>query len=381
METLRSLLWQCISLSFLILFILGITLGENSTQAHSSTHSTISTVAAEHKGTLPSTDTTRNWTLNITTSPPNEHHNLSAVKLTEGTPAATSERLLDFTSHETSKEPPVTKPAVSHQKIIQAITSMTPFHSSAAAATATTQVPKESTWSDKESTTAPIFVTHPSEMKSSAGKTTPSTFSDLRSHTEGRTSVLITQAPVPDVTPSKENRTGQTEEEKGPSRRHQNNHPTVKSTSSPNFWHAVLTVQATASPPTKVNIGIILFIVCVLLVIPVILVVLYVRRRRRSGSTSISSWSGPAQVADATALDGDAEQGEEKAGEGETRRSMPLSSFGERQSRVSSTPMEDMKGKGEREEVQQLLKTGAGGGANLEGPEESGADIEDCVYI
>ncbi|XP_070583149.1 leukosialin-like [Erythrolamprus reginae] len=107
----------------------------------------------------------------------------------------------------------------------------------------------------------------------------------------------------------------------------------------------------------KTLVIIIVVIVLAILLFVVLLLVLYLRRRRHSGSTSFNSpeWAGQATLPDDTGLDKDVEQQAGSVGEGETRRGTLVTFFGKRQSRVPSVAMEDVNGKGSKEESEQLL--------------------------
>uniref|UniRef100_A0A8C5WRU9 Leukosialin n=1 Tax=Laticauda laticaudata TaxID=8630 RepID=A0A8C5WRU9_LATLA len=111
------------------------------------------------------------------------------------------------------------------------------------------------------------------------------------------------------------------------------------------------------SPSEKKNSIIILAIVFSTLLLVGLLVFLYFRHRRHSGSTSFNSpeWAGQATLPDDTGLDKDVEQQVGSVGEGETRRGTLVTFFGKRQSRVPSIAMEDVNGKGGKEETEKLL--------------------------
>ncbi|XP_026567948.1 leukosialin [Pseudonaja textilis] len=111
------------------------------------------------------------------------------------------------------------------------------------------------------------------------------------------------------------------------------------------------------SPSEKKNSVIILAIVFSILLLVGLLVFLYFRRRRHSGSTSFNSpeWAGQATLPDDTGLDKDVEQQVGSVGEGETRRGTLVTFFGKRQSRVPSIAMEEVSGKGGKEETEKLL--------------------------
>ncbi|XP_058036544.1 leukosialin [Ahaetulla prasina] len=102
---------------------------------------------------------------------------------------------------------------------------------------------------------------------------------------------------------------------------------------------------------------IILAVVFTILLLVGFLAFLCLRRRRHSGSTSFNSpeWAGQATLPDDTGLDKDVEQQAGSGGEGETRRGTLVTFFGKRQSRVPSIAMEDVNGKGGKEETEQLL--------------------------
>ncbi|KAG8140599.1 hypothetical protein E2320_003280 [Naja naja] len=102
---------------------------------------------------------------------------------------------------------------------------------------------------------------------------------------------------------------------------------------------------------------IILVVVLSILLLLGLLAILYFKRRHHSGSTSFNSpeWAGQATLPDDTGLDKDVEQQVGSVGEGETRRGTLVTFFGKRQSRVPSIAMEDINGKGGKEETEKLL--------------------------
>ncbi|XP_034275612.1 leukosialin [Pantherophis guttatus] len=110
-------------------------------------------------------------------------------------------------------------------------------------------------------------------------------------------------------------------------------------------------------PSEKKHSVIILAVVFTILLLVGLLAFLCFRRRRHSGSTSFNSpeWAGQATLPDDTGLDKDVEQQVGSVGEGETRRGTLVTFFGKRQSRVPSIAMEDVSGKGGKEETEQLL--------------------------
>ncbi|KAJ7314080.1 hypothetical protein JRQ81_006014 [Phrynocephalus forsythii] len=114
----------------------------------------------------------------------------------------------------------------------------------------------------------------------------------------------------------------------------------------------------------KSHLGIILAVVVLVLLIVVIIAFLLCRHQRRSGSTNFSAagWAGQVALPDDSGMDRDIEQGPVTgpAGEGETRRNTLVTFFGKRQSRLPSVAMEDISGKDEKDECQQLLDGDAG---------------------
>ncbi|XP_063157422.1 leukosialin [Candoia aspera] len=114
--------------------------------------------------------------------------------------------------------------------------------------------------------------------------------------------------------------------------------------------------------------AIILAIVFSILLLVCLLAFLYCRHRRHSGSTNFNApeWAGQAALPDDTGLDKDVEQEVGASGEGETRRGTLVTFFGKRQSRVPSIAMEDINGKGGKEETEQLLRGEAGTGSTSE---------------
>uniref|UniRef100_A0A6J0U5R7 Leukosialin n=1 Tax=Pogona vitticeps TaxID=103695 RepID=A0A6J0U5R7_9SAUR len=125
--------------------------------------------------------------------------------------------------------------------------------------------------------------------------------------------------------------------------------------------------------------GIILAVVFCVLFLLVIVAFLFRRRQRRSGSTNFNAagWAGQVALPDDSGLDRDTEQGAVTgpAGEKETRRNTLVTFFGKRQSRVPSVAMEDISGKGEQEECQQLLNAGAGTACIPEGTGEANGKL------
>ncbi|XP_026538050.1 leukosialin isoform X2 [Notechis scutatus] len=121
-------------------------------------------------------------------------------------------------------------------------------------------------------------------------------------------------------------------------------------------------------PSEKKKSVIILAIVFSVLLLVGLLVFLYFRRRRHSGSTSFNSpeWAGQATLPDDTGLDKDVEQQVGSVGEGETRRGTLVTFFGKRQSRVPSIAMEEVNGKGGKEETEKLLCEEAENGSSSE---------------
>ncbi|XP_042327603.1 leukosialin [Sceloporus undulatus] len=115
-----------------------------------------------------------------------------------------------------------------------------------------------------------------------------------------------------------------------------------------------------------------------LLCLLAIIAFLYHRRRYRSGSTSFNTaeWAGQVALPDDSGLDRDIEPGSVTvSGDGETRRNTLVTFFGKRQSRVPSVAMEDISGKREREECQQLLDGDASIGSGPEGSEEANGKL------
>lgn len=125
--------------------------------------------------------------------------------------------------------------------------------------------------------------------------------------------------------------------------------------------------------------GIILAVVLCVLFLLVVVGFLLCRRQRRSGSTSFSAagWAGQVALPDDSGLDKDAEQGPAAgpAGEGEAKRNTLVTFFGKRQSRLPSVAMEDISGKGEQEECQQLLDGDVSAGGAPEGAGEANGKL------
>nr|XP_060636225.1 leukosialin [Anolis sagrei ordinatus] len=108
---------------------------------------------------------------------------------------------------------------------------------------------------------------------------------------------------------------------------------------------------------------IILAVAACILCLVAFLAFVYRRHRRRSGSTNFNQagWAGQVALPDDSALDRDIEAEAVAApGDRETRRSTLVTFFGKRQSRLPSVAMEDISGKKEKEECQQLLQSDPG---------------------
>ncbi|XP_008120001.2 leukosialin [Anolis carolinensis] len=118
-----------------------------------------------------------------------------------------------------------------------------------------------------------------------------------------------------------------------------------------------------ANSQGKSYLLIILAVAFCILCLVAFLVFMYRRHRHRSGSTNFNQagWAGQVALPDDSALDRDIEaEAVAASGDGEARRSTLVTFFGKRQSRLPSVAMEDISGKKEREECQQLLNSDTG---------------------